>query len=208
MRPVALPVVLWLAGCAVPPPAVLHITGRLDAPSAAVRGAPADWVVELRDDSTDELLAEQRGRTAAGQPPIPFELGVAPVRIESAHRHSVRGALRVQGELRWLSAPRPVDLSRPASIDIGSLPLLPHVSPGAFASVLDCGGRRISIGYVGERLRLIDGPRTHELVPVPGGPPQRYELAGDPATFVVLDDSGATVSLQARPLPHCSPAAR
>jgi hypothetical protein len=33
-------------------------------------GAPAEWVVELRDDAADRVLAEQRGTLSATPPPI------------------------------------------------------------------------------------------------------------------------------------------
>ncbi len=204
-RRVAIAWALALAGCAATPqPSMLRIEGRLEAPAAGRQDAPTDWVVELRDDSADRVLAEQRGRLAALQPTIPFVLSIDPARLDPTHRHSVRGALSVQGQVRWLSAARPVDVSRPAAIDIGSLRLEPHVSPGAFASTLDCGGQRMTLGHIGERLRLSGGPQVHDLTRVPGSRPQRYERPADPATFVELDDAGATISLQGRRLPRCT----
>ena len=200
----ALPALLLLAGCAATPSSPLRIEGVLELPPAAVASAPADWVVELRDDSAERVLAEQRGRLAAAASDIPFVLGVDPARVDAAHRHSVRGALGVQGQVRWLSAPRPVDLSRPGRVDAGRLQLRPYVSPGGFASALDCGGQRLTLGYIGDRMRLSAGAQVHDLAAVPGSRPPRYAQPDDAGTFVQPDDAGATVSLQGRRLPRCT----
>lgn len=196
-----LPALLVLAGCAATPPS-LRIEGRIEGPAAPA--AAADWVVELRDERSGQVLAEQRGRVAQAQPPIPFVLQVDAARIEPGHRRSVRAALRVQGEVRWLSAPLLVQALPPAVVDVGSLRLQPYVWPGGFASALDCGGRLLSVGYLGERLRLIDGSAVHELSAVPGHEPPRFARADDPATFVELDGDAATVVLQGRALPRCA----
>lgn len=202
-RGVSLSLLLAMAGCAAgPDPGVLRIEGRLEAPTASI--AQADWVVELRDDSADRVLSEQRGRAPAAQPGIAFVLAIERERIDATHRHTVRGALAVQGATRWASDAVPVDLARPSPIDVGTLRLAPYVSPGGFASAFDCGGRRITIGYLGDSLRLIDGEQVHDLTPPPGGRAFRYERPGDPATFVQLDDASATVSLQGRVLPRCT----
>lgn len=194
---------LALAGCAgVHEPDVLRVEGRLDVPAAAGIGAPSGWVVELRDDSANRVLTDQRGRVSATQSTIVFALTIARSDVDLAHVHSVRGALAEQGEVRWSSEARPVDLSLRLPIDAGRLRLAPYVSPGGFASSFDCAGRRVTIGYIGERVRLIDGARVYDLAVV-ADLPRRYALAGDQATFVQLDDAGATVSLQGHVLPRC-----
>lgn len=193
-----------LAGCAaVPtPPVQRSIEGRLVGPAAGTLAAPAEWVVELRDDSAERVLAEQRGAVSATQPPIAFVLRPDAARIAAAHRHSLRAALRVQGQVQWLSEPQPLELHA-ARIDVGSLRLRPYTHPGGFASTLDCGGRRFVIGYVGDGLRLSDGAQVHELEAVAGRRPARFERPGEPSTYVELDDGGATVSLQGTSLPRC-----
>lgn len=194
-----------LAGCALAPPAVVLIEGRLEGPAAAVLGTQAEWVVELRDDTAERVLGEQRGRVGAQQPPIAFQLPVDAARIDVGHRHSVRGAVQLRGQVQWLTEPRPIAPSA-ARVDAGSLRLQPYVSPGGFASALDCGGRRLVVGYLGDQLRLSSGPAVYDLVPVRGSRPPRFELATDPATFVELDESAATVSLQGQLLPRCTAA--
>lgn len=198
---------LLLAGCALTPTpsAQRQIEGRLDGPAVGTIAAPAEWVVELRDDSAERVLAEQRGSVAATQPPIAFRLSADAARIDAAHRHSVRGAVQVRGQVQWLSQAHRVEL-RDARVDIGSLQLQPYKHPGGFASVLDCGGRRLVVGYLGDQLRLSDGPTVYDLAPLRGSRPPRFELATDPATFVELDESAATVSLQGQLLPRCTAA--
>lgn len=191
-------------GCALaPPPATLRIEGRLDGPAAGTLAAHSEWVVELRDDASGRVLAEQRGAVSATQPPIAFVLSVDAVRVDGSRPHSVRGAVRGQGGVSWLSEPRSAALDTPR-IDLGSLRLQPYRPPGAFASTLDCGGRRLTIGHVGDQLRLTDGAQQQDLVAVPGSRPPRYERPGEAATFVELDDAGATVSLQGQQLPRCA----
>ena len=198
-----LPAAFMLAGCTTPSlPSVLHLEGRLDGPAAGTLDAQAEWVVELRDDTSGRVLGEQRGRVAPPQPPIAFVLSVDAARLDPAHRHSVRGAVQLRGQVQWLSEPRPVTASA-ARVDVGSLRLQPHVSPGGFASTLDCGGRRITIGYIGEMLRLSDGPRVYDLAVVRGSRPQRFERPGEPATFVELGERDATVAVQGQRLPRC-----
>lgn len=196
----ALAAMLVLGGCALPKPGLRHIEGRVDAP--ALLPAQAEWVVELRDDKLDRVLAEQRGKVSATQPPIAFALTVDAARIDPAHGYSVRAAVSERGLVQWLSEPRAVELHA-AHVDIGSLQLQPFTHPGGFASVLDCGGRRLAAGYLGERLRLVEGDRVLELQPVHGSQPPRFELAGEPSTFVQWHDDGATVSLAGRRLPRC-----
>ena len=198
---------LVLGGCAAspapaPPPLRIGIEGRLDGPAAGSLGAQLAWVVELRDDTADRVLAEQRGAVGPTQPPIGFELSVDVARADPVHRHSVRGAISVAGLVQWLTEPQAVELRR-GRTDLGSLRLLRYNHPGGFASVLDCGGRRLVAGYIGERLRLSEGDRMLELQPVRGSRPPRFERAGEPLTFVQWHDDGATVSLAGQLLPRC-----
>jgi Type III secretion system lipoprotein chaperone (YscW) len=138
----------------------------------------------------------------AQQPPIAFVLGIDRARLDAAHRHSVRGAVRVQGQVRWLSELRPVDVA-PLRNDVGSLRLQPFTHPGGFASTLDCGGRRLVIGFIGAQMRLSEGTQSFDLDSVPGSRSSRFERAGEPSTFVQTQDRSATESLQGQLLPPC-----
>jgi len=196
---------LALAGCAQPLPlsqgGLLRIEGRLEGPAPGSLGVPAQWVVELRDAEGERVLAEQRGTVAAGQPPIPFVL-THEAAAAAAQRYTLRAALQLQGQVRWLSEPRAIEAPA-ARLDIGSLQLLPYTHPGGFANTLDCGGQRVTVGYLGEQLRLSVGTRVYDLAAVRGSTPPRFERAEDPSTFVQLDERGAMVSLRGRLLARC-----
>lgn len=195
-----------LAGCAAPPPAVLPIAGVLAGPAAGSLAPHAEWVVELRDAQgapDAPVLAEARGKVAPGQPPIAFTLAVPAQALRAARAPVLRGAVMEQGPATWLSAPQPVPPDARAGFDAGSLRLEPHVHPGGFASRLDCGGRRVTIGFIGQGLRLSDGAQVFDLAAVPGAAPPRFELPGQPSTFVQVGEREATVSVQGRLYPRC-----
>lgn len=197
---------LVLAGCAAAPPAGLRIEGRLVGPPASSLDAPAEWVVELRAAQGERLWAEQRGTVAAGQPPIPFVLTLPAATPAEAPRLTLRAAVRVAGQVRWLSEPQAI-VADGARLDIGAVPLRPYTSPGGFASTLDCGGQRVTIGFIGDQMRLTHGAQVADLAAVRGSLPSRFERAGEPSTFVQVDGDRAVVSLQGRLLPPCSAAA-
>lgn len=203
---------LALVGCASAPslpPGTLRIEGRLVGPAAISLDAPADWVVELRAAQGERVLAEQRGTVSAGQPPIPFVLSFVPAwpatAAGEAPRLTLRGAVRVAGQVRWLSEPQPI-AAVAAQLNVGDVRLQPYTHPGGFASTLDCGGERVTIGFVGDKMRLTQGATVIDLVTVRGSRPPRFELAGEPATFVQVDGHSAVVSLQGRVLPQCTAA--
>jgi len=91
-----------------------------------------------------------------------------------------------------------------AQVDIGGMRLQPFKHPGGFASTLDCGGHRVTIGYIGQQLRLSDGPQVFDLVEVPGARPHHFELPGDPSTYVIMDAESATVSVRGQVHPSCN----
>jgi hypothetical protein len=203
---------LALAGCGSAPsgpPGSLRIEGRLVGPAATSPDAPADWVVELRAAQDGRVLAEQRGTVSAGQPPIPFLLSFVPASPATAPgeapRLTLHAAMRVAGQVRWLSEPRPI-VATAARLKVGDVPLQAYTHPGGFASTLDCGGQRVTIGFLGDKMRLSYGTQFIDLAAVRGSRPSRFESAGESATFVQVDGDSALVSLQGRLLPPCSAA--
>jgi uncharacterized lipoprotein YbaY len=203
-------VVLGLAGCSTAgmqadgPDGAWTVRGHLGVPASAALPDGTQWVVELRDDTRDLVLAEQLGMLGQRPPTIAFSLSLDPSRWVPTHGHSVRGALRAQGRVHWLSDAMPLTPMR-GTIDVGVLPLAPFRFPGAFASTLRCGERSVSIGFIGERLRLSVGPELLDMDPVPGVVPGRFELAGEPTSFVVLDGQRATVSVRGQVFMPCLP---
>jgi hypothetical protein len=122
--------------------------------------------------------------------------------VAPTHAHAVRGALLLQSRVGWLTEPHALDLLR-SSADLGTLPLAPVQFPGAFASSLRCGERSITIGYIGDQLRLTDGEQVFDMVAATGAPGHRFELAGDPTTFVQLGEQTALVSVRGRDYERC-----
>jgi uncharacterized lipoprotein YbaY len=200
---------LALAGCGTAgtpperPDAAWTVRGRLGVPVSAALPDGTQWVVELRDDTRDLVLAEQQGALDRRQPTIAFTLSLDAKRWVPGHAHSVRGALRSEGRVFWLSDATPVTPMH-GSIDVGLLTLAPFRFPGAFASTLRCGERSVSIGFIGERLRLSVGPELLDMDAVPAAVPSRFELAGDPTSFVVLEAQRAAVSVRGQAFAPCT----
>jgi Type III secretion system lipoprotein chaperone (YscW) len=173
-------------------------------PSGAALPDGTQWVVELRDDTRDLVPVEQLGMPVQRPPTIAFRLSLDPQRWVPTHAHSVRGVLRSQGRVHWLSDSMPVTPMH-GTIGVGVLPPAPFRFHGVFASTLRCGERSVSIGVIGERLRLSVGSELLDMDPVPGVVPGRFERAGDPTSFVVLDDQPVTVSVRGQVFVPCSP---
>jgi uncharacterized lipoprotein YbaY len=180
------------------------VQGRLGMPMSAALPDGTRWVVELRDDTRDLVLAEQQGALDRRQPTLAFTLSVDAQRWEPTHAHSVRGALRAQGRVSWLSDAVPVT-PRHGTVDLGVLPVASFRFPGAFASALRCGEQSIRVGFIGDKLRLSVGPEVLDMDALPGSVPSRFELAGDPTSFVVLDGPRATVSVRGQVAAPCVP---
>jgi Type III secretion system lipoprotein chaperone (YscW) len=204
-RALTLLTALALAGCVSAPPSGLRIEGRLVGPAAGSLDAPADWVVELRPSQGERVLTEQRGTVSPGQPPIPFVLTLPAAGPGEVRRYTLRAAVRAQGQVHWLSEPLPVETAA-TRLDLGAVPLQPYTHPGGFASTLDCGGQRVTIGFLGDKMRVTHGTAVIDLEAVRGSRPSRFERAGEPSTFVQTEGHSAVVSLQGRLLPPCSAA--
>lgn len=203
MRRGVLAAALLSACAAAPSSSGLSVTGVLDGPARGSLGARAEWVVEVRDAADARVLAEARGAVAAQSPPIAFALTVPADALRGARAPQLRGAVTAPGLVTWLTAPQPIPPHARESFDAGSLRLEPQVHPGGFASTLDCGGRRVTIGFVGAQLRLSDGALVVDLDAVPAALPTRFARAGQPSTFVQIDDAEVTVSVRGRLYPRC-----
>jgi uncharacterized lipoprotein YbaY len=185
-----------LAACGTQPPAsTLSIRGQLVMPLHIELPPDAQWVVELRDETDDRLLAEQRQPLREISSPLPFELRLPRDKLLPGQRLRLRGALLMQGWAQWLSAPLAIDPGH-ADIDIGTLSLTRAARPLAFQSTLDCGGRRFTVGMAGDTMRLLDGEMAHDLQAAPAASDSRLEAVGDSSTYVWADGSRATVSVR------------
>lgn len=187
---------LMLSSCSTQPPAsTLKISGQLLMPLQIELPPDAQMVVELRDETADRVLTEQRRPLREISSPLPFELRVAREQLVPGQRLSLRAALLMQGWAQWLSAPLVIDAGT-ADMDVGTLPLARAARPLAFQSILDCGGRSFLVGMAGDRMRLIDGERSHDLQAAPATSGSRLEAVGDSSTYVWADGLRATVSVR------------
>ncbi|HYN58092.1 MAG TPA: YbaY family lipoprotein [Rubrivivax sp.] len=185
-----------LAACGTQPPvSTLSIRGQLAVPGRVELPPDAQMVVELRDETTDRVLAEQRQPLREISSPQPFDLQLPRDKLVPGQQLKLRGALLMQGWAQWLSAPLAIDPGQ-ADIDIGTLSLTRAARPLAFQSTLDCGGRRFIVGMAGDTMRLLDGEMAHDLQAAPAASDSRLEAVGDSSTYVWADGSRATVSVR------------
>jgi len=186
---------MLLAACGTQPPAsTLSIRGQLAVPARVELQPDAQMVVELRDETDDRVLAEQRQPLREIASPQPFELRLPRDKLVPGQRLRLRGALLMRGWAQWLSAPVAIDAGL-ADIDIGTLPLARAARPLAFQSILDCGGRRFIVGMAGDTMQLLDGEMAYNLQAAPAASDSLLEAMGDSSTYVRADGLRATVSV-------------
>src|SRR5690606_38166735 len=88
-------------------------------------------IVELKPEDapdgasvTAEVLIPLEGR----QVPVAFTLEVPRAHLEEARAYMLRGAIRIDSQVRWLSESVTVDTAA-ASVDVGTLRLSQHEAP-------------------------------------------------------------------------------
>ena len=191
-----------LAGCAATPP-TLTIRGQLVADAPITLPPDGLMVVELRDTTADQVLAEQREPLRGLQSSLPFQLQLPSDRLQPGQRLEVRGALLSQGWAQWLSPPVAIDASA-AVIDVGALRLQRAARPLAFQSRIDCGTHRFVVGMHGDTMRLLDGDVAYDLRGVPVDSGDRLEAVSDPTTFVQTEGRQARVGVRGVLYADCS----
>jgi uncharacterized lipoprotein YbaY len=190
-----------LAACAAPSP---QITGRLTHAEEVALPPQSQLVVELRDEASDRVIAEQRQRLQGREPSIPFVLVVDPARVSAGGRYSVRALVQAPDpQLLWLTEPKPVETSALRQ-DIGELQLVRSERPPAFASTLDCGGRRLLFGVVKQQPRLVEGRRGWTMRQEPAASGERFVAVDDPGTWLWFKGQQAQISVGGQLLPDCA----
>ncbi len=218
MLTIAIAAALFLGGCATrvgtgaPPggaperderPQALTINGAMTYRERIALPPDAVAVVELRDASRTggRVLAEWRAVLKGRQVPVAFELSVDRAKLAVDARHTLRGAILVRGRAAWMTEPVAIDPSAPPA-DVGLLRLL-RVQPMAFASTLQCGDRSVTIGQVGNTMRIEAGGERFDLRPVPSASGARYEAVGDPSTTFWSKGDRAAIVVRGQPWPEC-----
>ncbi|NBB98788.1 MAG: META domain-containing protein [Alphaproteobacteria bacterium] len=153
------------------------------------------FMVDLVDPE-DTTVADTRTEVGDTQSPFAFAL-VAP----TDRPLILRAGLRAPGGQFWLTEPYAI----PPGADNIALPPLRAIStpPMGFASLLDCGGQYVEIGFLPDELRLRFNEQVLTLVPRPAASGAYYEQAGNPATSAHLKDDNALLTIEGAQLAEC-----
>jgi len=84
-------------------------------------------------------------------------------------------------------------------------PPVERTQPLAFASTLACGDRSVTVGHVGDTMRMEAGGETFDLRPVRSASGARYEAVGDSSTSFWSKGDRASVVVRGQPWPECVP---
>ncbi|SIO02161.1 Membrane-bound lysozyme-inhibitor of c-type lysozyme [Rhodovulum sp. ES.010] len=155
----------------------------------------AEMLLELREASGAVVTHAQRP-TEGAQVPLPFALDAPADRALS-----LRAALRLGGEIRFLGGPVDIEAGQDA-VDIGEV-LLRGYRPMGFSSMLSCGEVRVELGFVGQGARLRIGGTYLDLVPERTASGSKFVAADAPDTWVWTKGDLATLSLNGTQLPEC-----
>ena len=208
---ISLAMVSMLAGCAgggprttqPEEPQMLTIKGSLGYRARIALPPESSAVVELKDTSVADgrVVAEQRMELKGRQVPIPFELIVNRGELVDGKQYSVRGAFYARGRATWVSDPLVV-APKAGVIDVGMLNMSQYTAQ-AFASELQCGDRKVSIGFVGDVMRLTARDQAFDMRPVVAASGTKYEAVGDPSTTLWNKGDDTTVVIQGKTYPPC-----
>jgi len=155
----------------------------------------AEMVVELRDEA-GRVAAGSRQPTGGAQVPLPFTLdGPAGPAL------ALRGALRLGGEIRWLSAP--VEIAAGSDpVDLGAV-MLRGFRPMGFSARLSCGDVIAELAFLGEAARLRIGADYLDLERAETASGAKYVAEGDPGSWIWTKGDVATLSLRGSEWPEC-----
>lgn len=153
------------------------------------------FIVDLVD-ADDTRIAESRDSVGDTQSPFAFALDAPTDRPLI-----LRAGLRVPGGQFWLTEPHAIT---PGPEDITLPPLRAIATPPmGFASLLECGGQYVEIGFLPEEMRLRFNEQVLTLVPRPAASGAYYEQADNPATSAHLKDNSAILRIDGAELAEC-----
>ena len=155
----------------------------------------AEAVIVLRGDF-GTVLAQAVIPTEGRQVPLPFVLADA-----TGLSGRLDAAIRTEGRTRWLIEDVAVPAGKTA-LDLGGLILSPYQAL-AFPTDYDCGGTRVSIGMLGDRLTLRADRQDLPLTQVESASGARFVVEGDDSTGIWSKGDNALVTLSGSDLPEC-----
>ncbi len=185
-------------------PQMLSIKGALSYRARIALPPDTLAIVELKDTSVADghVVAEQRMELKGKQVPVPFELDVDRAKLADGKQYSVRGAFYGRGRATWVSDPVVVQL-KAGAIDVGMLNMTPYTTQ-AFTSALQCGDQKVTVGFVGDVMRLTAGDRSFDMRPVASATGQKYEAVGNSSTTLWNKGAETTVTIDNQSYPPCS----
>jgi uncharacterized lipoprotein YbaY len=193
-----------LAGAHAEAPQVLLIKGSLTYSARVTLPPETRAIVELKDTSVAAggVIAQQRIDLQGRQVPVPFELEVDRAKLMNGRKYSVRAVFQLRGRLTWVSDP--VLIAHDADlIDVGLLEMKPFTAL-AFTSELQCGDRKVTIGFVGNVMRLTAGNQSFDMRPMASASGAKYEAVGDSSTTLWTKGTEATVAIKGISYPTCT----
>jgi heat shock protein HslJ len=153
-------------------------------------------VIEARD-GRGRLIGEATLRTRGAQVPLPFRIA-----LPEGFDAKIRAALVAGGRPIWYAD----GIAIPASsepVSLGEI-ILERYVPTGFSSTLRCGDRMLRVGYFGAiAVMEADGVRL-VLESVAAASGARFELPGNPGTWLWSRGNAVIVSVEGQTLPECS----
>lgn len=195
MKPLALAAGL-LAALAAPDALARTVEGTVTYMARMALPEGAELRVEARG-WRGLTVASLTEPTAGRQVPIPFALEV-PDGIDL----TLRAGVFIGDAPRWIGAPVKIGAGS-ADVDLGEM-ILPAFSPLAFATEMDCKGRRVRFGVADDRAVMEVGADRFPLQRVPAASGTRYAAPDDPETFLWNRGERVRVSVRGTELPECT----
>lgn len=195
LRPLIIALGLFLAAPATVAQTTRHVSGEVMLLERIALPFGTSFLVDLVD-SDDNTITNSRQSVGETQSPFAFGLDVP-----SDGPLILRAGVRVPGGRLWLTEP----VAIPPGIEDVSLPQLRAIAtpPMGFASLLECGGQYLEIGFLPEELRLRFNEQVLTMVPRPAASGVYYEQADNPATSAHLKGESAILSIDGAQLEEC-----
>lgn len=127
----------WAASAAAKETDMLTITGEITYLQRIALPDSAVAVVELRPADLPDgtpVIAESVSNLDGAQVPVTFALTVERDRLAADEAYVLRAGIRVDGELRWLSRPVPIDVAA-GTVDAGTIVVQPFQALSPFGIV-------------------------------------------------------------------------
>jgi heat shock protein HslJ/uncharacterized lipoprotein YbaY len=174
------------------------LSGQVTYLARMALGPDASLVVEAADPD-GRILARRVTATGGAQVPLPFSLAVP-----GAADLVLRGAIRVGGEMLWLTESLPVAPGT-EDADLGEILAQPFRDLG-FATAYQCSETTVSIRFTDAGAHLRSGGAYVDLVPVPAASGAKYADPQDEGTWVWSKGEEISLSLRGGEPLSCTPA--